>query len=337
LKPGDDLLLESTICNEIRQHRRPVVISDVGADPLFRDHPTPKQYGFQSYISIPIVRHDGRFFGTLCALDPQPAKLDSPDVLKSLELFAQLIGAQLDIEEQLQHSRGKLTEAVDTGARRERFIAMLGHDLRNPLHLIGLSIEAAVRTPLEPPAQSALLRARRSLERMGEMIDNILDFASGEFAGGIPLTLARDNELAGALQHAIVELREAHPGRALEVQLAIDVAVRCDRHRLAQMLSNLLANALTHGSAEQPVRVIARCDERQLELAVSNGGTPIPPEAMAQLFHPFTRIESKRSKPGLGLGLFIANEIAKAHGGSLSVSSSAEDGTRFVFRMPLEE
>lgn len=94
LQVGQDLVLESTICNEIRQHRTTVAFDQASAHPVFAGHPTPAQYGFESYISVPILRPDGSFFGTLCALDPDPAMLDDATV-KSLELFADLIGRQL--------------------------------------------------------------------------------------------------------------------------------------------------------------------------------------------------------------------------------------------------
>lgn len=99
LRPGDELNLVTTICNEIRQHGREVIFGCASEDERFKDHPTPKLYGFESYISIPIRRADGSFFGTLCAIDPAPAKLEDPNLLRTLRLFAELIGAHLDVQE----------------------------------------------------------------------------------------------------------------------------------------------------------------------------------------------------------------------------------------------
>lgn len=95
--PGDELVVEETICNEIRQHHAAVLISKVSEDPRFINHPVPQQYGFESYLSLPIILADGSFFGTLCALDPLPAKLDDPDLVQTLEIFARLIGVTLDL------------------------------------------------------------------------------------------------------------------------------------------------------------------------------------------------------------------------------------------------
>jgi GAF domain-containing protein len=91
LEPGGELALETTICNEIRDHRRAVVIEDVACDAQWSHHHTPKQYGFRSYISMPITLPNGDFFGTLCAIDPKPARLGTPEILGAFELFAQLI------------------------------------------------------------------------------------------------------------------------------------------------------------------------------------------------------------------------------------------------------
>jgi signal transduction histidine kinase/FixJ family two-component response regulator len=114
LKPGDELELVSTICNEIRQHGRPVIFGSASAHQLFRDHPTPKQYGFESYVSIPIFRADGMFFGTLCAIDPRPAKLSDPALQQTLELFAKLIGTQLDAQDLDDQRMAALAAAADT-------------------------------------------------------------------------------------------------------------------------------------------------------------------------------------------------------------------------------
>ena len=336
LKPGGELVLESTICNEIRQHGEAVVIRHASGDPHFASHSTPKLYGFESYISIPIFRLDGKFFGTLCALDPLPAKLDDPNVVKTLELFAQLIAAQLDTEERLEQSDSALLDARDTAKLREQFIAVLGHDLRNPLQMISLGMEELQLEPLEAGARRTLKYVQQSCERMGELIHNILDFARGKLGGGIPVTLRLDDKLAEELQHVIAEVQTAYPDRSVDVTFSITHPVTCDRHRIAQLLANLLTNAVTHGAAEQSVSISAHSDGRLFELCVANAGAGIPEEMMAHLFQPFSRSASEAPRQGLGLGLYIASEIAKAHRGTLDVSSSADAGTRFVFRMPVD-
>jgi len=119
----------------------------------------------------------------------------------------------------------------------------------------------------------------------------------------------------------------------VETVISLNAPVDCDRGRIAQLFSNLLGNALTYGSADQPVRVRASCDREHFELSVANAGEQIPLAAMEYLFHPFYRSKAHQHREGLGLGLYIAHEIAKAHGGTLEVESTPGE-TRFTFRMP---
>ena len=335
LRPGGELDLQTTICNEIRQTGKPVVFSQASTHPVFAGHPTPARYGFESYVSVPIVYRDGRFFGTLCALDPLPAKLDDPHVLQTLELFAQLIATQLDADDRLARSDEELSASHDRAKLREQFIAVLGHDLRNPLQAISMAAEMLLLDPLPPAAQRNVHRIQGSVERMSDLVHDILDFARGRLGGGIPVALHAHDDLVAELQEVVTENRLAHPDRMIHAQFDFDAAVVCDCSRLAQLLDNLLANALRHGATDQPVRVDARCEDGGFELSVHNGGPAITVDKLGRLFQPFSHTLSDEPGPGLGLGLFIAAEIAKAHLGTLSVASHETDGTRFTFRMPV--
>ncbi|TPG08393.1 GAF domain-containing protein [Rhodanobacter glycinis] len=335
LKPGEELVLESTICNEIRQHHQPVVFGHASAHPQFAQHPTPKLYGFESYISIPIFLADGEFFGTLCALDPLPAKLDEPNVVATLQLFAKLIAAELDTQDRLEKSASALLDAQETAKLREQFIAVLGHDLRNPLMAIRVGAELLQLTALDPSSQRTIGHIQRSSLRMAELIKDILDFARGRLGGGIPAVFEQEDDLAEELRNVIAEVQQAHRDRAIDVSVAIGHPVACDVRRVAQLLANLLTNAVIHGAADQPVRIAARSDDETFELVVSNGGHAIPAGKIARLFQPFSRDADQSAQPGLGLGLYIAAEIARAHRGTLQVTSSTDAGTHFVFRMPV--
>jgi signal transduction histidine kinase len=165
---------------------------------------------------------------------------------------------------------------------------------------------------------------------MAGLIDDMLDFARGRLGGGFALNRDSDAALAPALEGVVNELRAAWPERALETAFALAHSVDCDPARIAQLLSNLAANALKHGRG--PVRILARTDDDAFELTVSNQGDPIPPETANRLFQPFFRTAQK-SNQGLGLGLYIASEIARAHGGALGVESSAAE-TRFTLKIP---
>ncbi len=331
LQRGGELKVETTICHEIRQSGYPVIINNVVEDPLYCGHPTPAMYGFQSYISMPILRKDGSFFGTLCAIDPKPAKLKDPEIVGMFRLFAELIAAHLDSVDQIAVSEQLLARERAFGAMREKFIAVLGHDLRNPLASVVSGTKMLMRKhEAEPESRQILLLMQGSLLRMRGLIDNIADFARSRLGSGLTLDLQADAHLLEqTLDQVVDELRTAHPDRPIIAEFSVKHAVPVDHGRVAQLLSNLIGNALSYGDVAKPVRVSAKADKSGLELVVENGGAPIPAETLANLFEPFARGDVGRNVEGLGLGLFIASEIAKAHGGTLEVTSD-ESSTRFV-------
>jgi len=333
LAPGGELKLETTICNEIRQHGEPVIIDHVAQSAAFRAHHTPAMYGFQSYISMPIFLPGRRFFGTLCAIDPSPHKLDTPEIIGMFKLFAELIAFHLDAHERLAASEATLDEARRTGELREQFIAVLGHDLRNPIAAIDAGSQLLLKTPLNDRATVLARTIGASAWRMSRLIDNLLDFARGRLGGGIVLN-RQPAVLEPALRHVVDELQSSHPDRAIDAAFDLPQAVDADPDRLGQLLSNLVANALTHGASDDPVTVRAAIDDGAFLLSVANSGEPIPPAAMARLFEPFERGAVRPSAQGLGLGLYIAAEIARAHGGTLDVESSSAQ-TKFTFRLPM--
>jgi signal transduction histidine kinase len=332
LGPGGELKVETTLCHEVRASGDAVVIDHVAEDGAFCGHPTPAMYGFQSYISVPIRLADGAFFGTLCAIDPQPRRLNTPETIGMFKLFADLIGFHLDAQERIARSEAALLDERQAAELREQFIAVLGHDLRNPLASIDAGASLLARTQLDAKAAGILQRMQRSVRRMAGLIDNVLDLARGRLGGGLAVDRRVESELGPALEQVIEELRVAWPDRAIEAKIELCSPVSCEKARIAQLLSNLLANALTHGAADRPVSVRAVTQGGSFELSVANAGEPIPPAIMERLFQPFFRAAGRSSHHGLGLGLYIASEIARAHGGTLDVASTAQE-TRFTLRM----
>jgi len=333
LQPGGQLELQTTICDEVRDAGRTVAIDHVENDARFRDHHTPKLYGFQSYISAPIVRRGGEFFGTLCALDPLPARVSDDRTVAMFESFAQLIALQLDEQDKLAASEAALSRAGDVAELREQFIAILGHDLRNPVAAISAGTTLLANAPLDGRCSQIVAQMGQSVKRMTALIDDLLDFARGRLGSGLVLTRTPALGLEGALRQVIAELEIVHPGRRIDCTIALRELVTCDVERITQLASNLLANALTHGVSDQPVRIEASSAEGEFRLSVANGGTPIPRAAIAHIFQPFTRAAEAKSPEGLGLGLYIASEIARAHGGTLDVVSDQTE-TRFTLTLP---
>ena len=333
LQPGGELDIRSTLCDEVREHDQLIVIDNVAEDPNYCGHHTPKRYGFQSYISVPVRYPDGRFFGTLCAIDPRPARLNNTETIGMFTLFADLIGFHLASHERLEASEEALLVERQHAELRDQFIAVLGHDLRNPLAAIQTGARLLGAMKLTEQAARVALIVQNSAARMGGLVDNVLDFARGKLGGGLGLAVEHLEDIDHTIEQVIAELRTAWPERRIDTHLVLQAPVDADRARIGQLFSNLLANALTHGDPDAPVRVFARSDEHTFELAVANAGAPISPSLFAHLFRPFSRASAAPGQQGLGLGLYIASEIARAHRGTLDVTST-EAETRFTFRMP---
>ncbi|MFA4913147.1 MAG: GAF domain-containing sensor histidine kinase [Burkholderiaceae bacterium] len=334
LQAGGELEIKTTICDEIRDSKRMVVIDHVATDPLFAHHHTPRQYGFQSYISAPIFRASGEFFGTLCAIHPAPAEVSSPAVTGMFRMFADLIGFHLDAQDRLAISESALNNERANAELREQFIAVLGHDLRNPLASISAGSGLMRKLTTDEKTRSVLTRMDKSILRISGLIDNVLDFARGRLGGGFTLLRSPDAGLQSDLEQVVAELQAVWPERRIDSTIHLDVPVDCDRGRMSQMLSNLLANALAYGDVDKAIRIDVRTTDQAFEMAVSNHGVPIAPEMLERLFQPFFRATARPSQEGLGLGLFIVLEIARAHGGTLDVVST-DALTRFTFSMPL--
>jgi signal transduction histidine kinase len=166
---------------------------------------------------------------------------------------------------------------------------------------------------------------------MTGIIENILDFARGRLGGGIMAVRTANLNLEAELGHVIGELQAIFPTRSIDARFCLHGPVYCDGTRMAQLLSNLLANALSHGDAAVPVVVRISNARGHFLLTVANGGTAIAPDVLARLFEPFSRSTERRE--GLGLGLYIASEIARAHEGTLTATSTAQR-TEFTFAMP---
>ncbi len=335
LEPGGELDIKTTICNEIRDHRTPVVIDDVDTDPLYCNHHTPDTYGLKSYISVPIILSDDSFFGTLCAISPNPAQVSEPRVLGMFKLFAELIGYHIEAGQTVEQSKTALFDEQEASALREQFIAVLGHDLRNPLAGIDAGMRILKKETLSDRGQSVVGLIEGSVKRMAGLIDNVMDFARGRLGGGITLDRSRKN-VANTLRQVVSELRTSHPELELVPEIHTEAEVSADHSRLGQVFSNLIGNAIMHGDPEEAIRVTLRLEGDDLVFQSINQGDPITPDAMDKLFQPFSRGEMRSSLQGLGLGLYICSQIAAAHEGDLT-ANSVDRETVFTFRMPLVE
>lgn len=336
--PPGWLPASSTLCREVVERNVAIAIDDVPDDERYAQHPVLVEHAFRSYVSVPLCVPGGQPFGALCAMDTRPASVDDERILGSLRLYAELLALHIDAARRLDERTAELVEERGDAELREQLLAVLGHDLRNPLGAIGVNAQLIETLADQDDVVEASRSIGRSVRRMSELVGNLLDLARTRGGEVMPLEISAAPELSARLLQVIVELEAVWTGRRIERHLLPDMNVRCDADRLAQLLSNLLANALEHGSPDAPVVVRTVLAGGRFRLEVDNGGTPVPPAAREHLFRPFLRGEVRAGAPGalagLGLGLHIARQIAEAHGGTLDYRS---DGTltRFAFSMPM--
>lgn len=277
-----------------------------------------------NFVYQPFRDHEGRVVGILVVA------FDVTDV----------------VEARLASEQARLAaEASEDAQRRlldfqERFVAVLGHDLRNPLSAIDMGaavLRMRAGGEVDPQAVRVLDRISSSSRRMSRMIEQILDLTRSRIGGGLPLNPAA-MDLSIVLTEIVDELRTAHPARTIELRCASLVG-SWDHDRLEQVFSNLISNAIQHGIADKPVTIDARLDDAgQVVVDVHNDGAPIPEELRRQLFDPFrrgSRDSRSTNTAGLGLGLYISRSIVAAHGGELEAHSSSGEGTTFRVTLPL--
>jgi sigma-B regulation protein RsbU (phosphoserine phosphatase) len=312
--------------------------------------PLLRMQGFFDEVALDLVMSDGKVLAVLANASERRDEAGNViftrlTIIRATErrrYERELVDAQAaerELRRQLEadvaeHIAGHVM-AQQNADLREQFIAVLGHDLRNPLAAIDAGRRILDKEHDEAKKARVLRLMGESINRMAGLIDNLMDFARGRLGGGIGAEIRAGERIEPTLAQVINEIKASHPDRQIEMRFDLTQAIAVDHARIAQMFSNLLGNAVTHGAEDQPIIVEAAVVDGEFHLAVANGGEPIPQSAMERLFQPFYRGEVRPSMQGLGLGLYIASQIAEAHGGRLEVKSDERE-TRFTFRMPLE-
>ena len=198
-------------------------------------------------------------------------------------------------------AEANLLDERGVSALREQFIAVLGHDLRNPLSAVASGMRLSRRTAPDEKAKSVVTLTESSVKRMVELVDDVTDFARGRLGGGLPLEHDPAQSIMPVLQQVVSELQTSHPDRSIATMFASNEPVRVDRRRIGQLVSNLVGNAIRHGAPDQQIRVKAAAAGGSLEISVSNSGAPSPAPVLERIFRPFTRGEVRPNSQGLGL------------------------------------
>jgi len=282
--------------------------------------------------------HAGGEFNELSLFVATDRSKYEAELLLARRRAEELLRQQQDVQRALTESQAELDRqrgrAEDRALFAEQMIGIVSHDLRNPLSAINLSAYILARGELGPAQRQAAERITNSTRRAQRLIEDLLDFTAARVGSGLSVTL-KSIDLHHVVAGAAEELRASFAGRDIEHRRVGSGTCRGDADRLTQALGNLVSNAMTYGAFDRPVRLTSSIDAETFSIEVHNEGKPIAPEQLAGLFAPMTRgLGAANSAGSVGLGLFIVREIARAHGGEVSATSSAEEGTRFVVRCP---
>ena len=314
--PQSRVPLGSLKAGQIAKKREAIVIQNVIGHPQVEDQRWATREGLVSFAGYPLIVGQ-RLVGVVA-------------VYTKVSLSDGMNGAIATIA-------GQLASAVDRDASerfRELFIGILGHDLRNPLNAV-LMAQHLLLESASAAEKGLLLRLGGSARRMERMITQLLDFTRARSGGGIAL-LREPSDLGAICGQAIDELRTANPKRPIQMTLVGDAHGLWDTDRMAQVFSNLIANAVTYGSQGTAIEISLSGGPSEVVCVVRNFGPPIPIDLLPYLFDPFRRARHAKAAAaqGLGLGLFICQQVVAAHGGTTVVESTESRGTAFTVTMP---
>ena len=333
LKPGGTIALATTICDEIRQDRKPVVFGHASTHPVFSTHATPRMYGLESYISVPIVLTNGALFGTLCAVDSRPSEVDSPLNLKLLELFADLIALQLQDDDSATATRSALGGALEGAVRRESLIDTVSEQVSEQVQ-IGLYAAYDLRDSdqISDRHREQVALIEGAFWQISKLSGTVLEAHDSRLMTEGGLEYIGAPELRTVLQRAFDRVQGRFPGRAFAGTASVDDGVICNARQLSQLIEEIIANVMRNYDAPLPVTVAASTASGQFEVFVRAEGMVVPVTALDMIPDKRSRLAQERGTSPQW-DFFIPNEIARALGGTVSLERSAGDA--FVFRMPL--
>ncbi len=246
----------------------------------------------------------------------------------------ELVRSRKRLEELVAEATRLQAEANDRALFAEQMMGIVSHDLRNPLSVVAMGANLLTSEDLSSSQQRSVARIARASDRANRLISDLLDFTQARLRGGLAI-VKEEIDVHATVGEAVEELAEIHPARTLDHVRSGDGACCGDPNRIAQLIGNLVSNAVAYGEPQTPVTVTTTTDASGASITVHNGGIPIPPSVHATIFDPMTRATSQgSSRRSVGLGLFIVQEIAKAHAGRAWVESTAERGTTFHVTIP---
>jgi len=376
LKPGGELEIKTTICNEIRESHRKVVIDHVFESPEFKNHHTPAQYGFQSYISVPIIKKDGSFFGTLCAIDPNPNTLNTPTVLSIFDLYADLISFHLQAIEDARLNELKLNQektfkdALEKQVKQrtqelkeynvslekmnkdlQAFAYISSHDLQEPLRKI--QTIASIITDKESKNLSKkgldyFERMKNAAERMQALINDLLAYSRTTVAE----RKFENTDLQTILDDVKEDLTDELKRNNGEIVATEMCTVKIIPFQFRQMLYNLLSNSIKFKNPDRPLVIDVICqikkgselkniqldiNKKYCHISITDNGIGFDPKFNEHIFELFKRLNDRTDYMGTGIGLSIVKRIVENHNGFITANGKLNEGASFDIYLPTEE
>jgi sigma-B regulation protein RsbU (phosphoserine phosphatase) len=342
------LRANSTFCNwtghpedDLVGRRRLQDLLTMGGRIFHQTHWTPllQMQGSISEVKLEVVRADG---ATVPMVMNAVRRAEPQGLVDDLAVFVardrdtyerELLLSRRKLEEAVEQARRLQEASVDRAQFAEQMVGIVSHDLRNPLSTIQMGA-VLLRREANPTQSRVLDRISRASERALRLISDLLDFTQARLGKGITTSLAPIDP-HGVVREAVEELAQAHPGRELLHGGTGMGVCMADADRLSQLVGNLISNAITYGDPHTPVTVRSRIDGYGFEISVHNHGPAIPLEQQRAIFQPMTRgIAGGSAVRSVGLGLYIVSEIARSHGGRVTVESNGKDGTTFCAFFP---
>lgn len=341
LQAGEELKLETTICNEVKDLRKPIVIDHVNEDVHFRNHHTPRMYGFQSYISVPIMLKDGTFFGTLCALDPKPAKLSNTRIIGTFTMFAELLSFHLQSVDLLERShlanielneKNKILTEVNKDL--DTFVYTASHDLKSPVN----NIQGLLDVLSKSLNKASLDRGRilqivemikSSIERLGITIKDLTTIMESDNHDETEMLEATDIvEIIDTVKKDLTNQIQESNAKII-VNCKTSITLNFSKNNFRSIIYNLLSNAIKYHSPERYPEIIIDVQENdgKVNLSVKDNGLGIPADKQDKLFTMFKRFHNHVE--GSGIGLFLVKRMVEKAGGTIKVASKVDQGTIF--------
>jgi len=374
LKPGDELEIKTTICDEIRESQKRVVINHVAESPEFHNHHTPAKYGFQSYISIPIIKKNGDFFGTLCAIDPNPNILNTPIIVGMFDLYADLISFHLNALEEAEVNEIKLKqekafkevlekEVKDRTLELKEYTISLekmnkdlqafayisSHDLQEPLRKIQTIvsiIESTEKENLTDKGRDYFDRMKNAAERMQTLINDLLAYSKAN--------LTEKNFESTNLELILNEVKEDLADELKDINGKIVAQEMCEANiipfQFRQLLYNLLNNAIKFRNTHKQLVIKIKShiaagkefqydklkpDAKYCHISISDNGIGFDAKFNDRIFELFQRLNDKSDYKGTGIGLAIVKRIVENHNGYISANSEPNNGATFDIYLPI--